>query len=408
MAISLAAVRAVSKRRWPIPWPVLLTALLGLLTTLPYVYAAWTVPIDHVYTGLMLDAPDTLQYFSWMRDHRSALLVSNRMTAQPNDAALFNVLWLVLGQLQNLTGWGNAALFQVLRLLGGVAFAWAVWWCFGLLARTRREQGWAWAFVMCGGGLGVIWVIEKYLRGLPDVRYPFDLYVAEPNTLLGLLGYPHFLMAGALVVATFGAALRAARGSWYWWCVAAGCALLLALQHAYDLLTVYAVLGGWICLLALKQWTIPWRMVWGALLVGVVSFPPAGYFAWLTSRDPLWRAVLSQFTNAGVWTPNPPHLLLLMGLPLMITIVTWDGFRSLQARSDGELLIKSWAIAGLGLIYLPVSFQIHLLNPWQVPLALLAVWGIERRLVPVVVRHWSTEGRWLMPLIFALTLPTNM
>jgi hypothetical protein len=408
MAVSVASAQKIIRRPVMRRWPLLLALLLGVITTLPYGYAAATTPADRVYTGLMLDAPDTLQYFSWLRDHRAAWLVPNRMTAQANDPALFNLLWLALAALQNLSGWNNAAIFQVLRLLGGMSFLWSIWWLYGLTARSRREQGWAWAIASCGAGLGVVWVIDKYARGLSDVRYPFDLYVAEPNTLLSLLGYPHFLVAGALIVAIFAAALLAVHGDWRWWLVAAALGLLLALQHAYDLLTVYAVLGGWLLLLALKQRSIPWRAAWGMALVGTISFPPAGYFAWLTSRDPLWRAVLSQFSNADVWTPSPPHLLILIGLPLILAILGWDGLRPLRSRSDGELLIKAWAIAGLALIYLPVSFQIHLLNPWQVPLALLAVSAVERRIAPLLARRWPVTRRWLLPALLLLTLPTNL
>jgi hypothetical protein len=408
--LSLTAAQPIARRRLGARWPLLLLLLLGALTTAPYVYAAWTTPADRVYTGLMLDAPDTLQYFSWLRDHRAALLISNRMTAQPNEPALFNLLWLLLAQVQRLTGWSNAAIFQLLRLVGGVSFAAALWWFYGLIAGNTRARGWAWALAMCGGGLGVIWVLRKYLLGR-EIDHPLDVYVAEPNTVLSLLGYPHFLVAGALIVATLGAAFTAARNGWRWWLVAAGCALLLALQHAYDLLTVYATLGGWIALLALKRRAIPWAIVRGALAVGLISFPPAGYFAWLTSRDPLWRAVLSQFSNADVWTPSPPHLLLLLGLPLILTIVCWDWLPQrgwLAERSDGELLVRVWALSGLALIYLPVSFQIHLLNPWQVPLALLAVWGVERRIQPWAERRRWAAARWLLPLTLLLALPTNL
>ena len=233
-------------RRWQVQrvhWPIGLLALLAVLTTAPYLYAAASVPAGRVYTGLMLDAPDTLQYFAWLRDHRTALVISNRMTAQPNAPALFNLLWLLLAQVQNLTGWSNAAIFQLLRVVGGAAFAAAVWWFFGLVADRTRTRGWAWAMVLCGGGLGVIWVLRKYLLGR-EIDHPFDLYVAEPNTVLSLVSYPHFLVAGALIVATLGAALRAARDGWRWWMLAALLALTLALQHAYDLLTIYAVLGG--------------------------------------------------------------------------------------------------------------------------------------------------------------------
>jgi len=405
IASSLAA-PAVARRRVLMPWLVALA--LAALTTGPYLFGAAVASPDRIYTGLMLDAPDTLQYFSWLRDHRSAVVVPNRMTAQPNEPALFNLLWLGLGQLQNLTGWSNAAIFQALRLVGGASFALALWLFYGLAARDRREQGWAWALAMCGGGLGIVWVVEKYALGLPEVRYPLDVYVAEPNTLLSLLGYPHFLAAGALIVAIFYAALRAAGGRWRWWIVAAGLGLLLALQHAYDLLTVYAVLGGWLGLIALRERKIPWRDVAGTVLVGIVSFPPAGYFTLLTSRDPMWRAVLSQFSNAGVWTPNPLHLLILVGIPLIVAIVGWDGLRPLGRRTNGDLLIKVWFVAGALLIYLPVNFQIHLLNPWQVPLALLAVRGVCDVIAPWLERRRQGLGRWALPMLFALALPTNL
>ena len=410
MAVTLAPARSAVRR--PLPryaGALLILVVLGAVTTLPYLYAAWTTPADSVYTGLMLDAPDTLQYFSWLRDHRSATLVPNRMTSQPNEPALFNLLWLGLAQVQNLTGWSNAAIFQLLRVGAFLAFAGATWWLLGLATRTARERMWAWALAMCGSGLGIVWVVEKYARGLADVRFPFDLYVAEPNTLLMLLGYPHFLAAGALVIGTLAASLLAVRsGHWRWWALATALALLLSLQHAYDLLTIYGAYALWLVLLGFKQRRIPWRIGFGMALVGIVSFPPAGYFYWLTSRDPMWREVLSQFSNANVWTPNLLHLPILMGLPLIVAVVGWDGFRPLRSRPDGELLIKAWAIAGLVLIYLPVNFQIHLLMPWQVPLALLAVWGVERRIRPWAARRMPRLARWMLPALLLLSLPTNL
>ena len=47
--------------------------------------------------------------------------------------------------------------------------------------------------------------------------------------------------------------------------------------------------------------------------------PAALYLAYLTSQSPIWRGVLAQYGNAGVYTPTPPHLLILMGIPLLST-----------------------------------------------------------------------------------------
>ena len=57
-----------------------------LLTTAPYIYAYATSPPDRQFMGIMLDVPDTAQYFSWMRGSAEGFLIPNRMTPEPNPA----------------------------------------------------------------------------------------------------------------------------------------------------------------------------------------------------------------------------------------------------------------------------------------------------------------------------------
>src|SRR5438132_7603578 len=52
-------------------------ALVLALTSLPYLYAYSSTPADKDFTGIMLDAPDYGQYFSWMRELSAAPLASN-------------------------------------------------------------------------------------------------------------------------------------------------------------------------------------------------------------------------------------------------------------------------------------------------------------------------------------------
>src|SRR5262249_7685982 len=133
----------------------------------------------------------------------------------------------------------------------------------------------------------------------------------------------------------------------------------------------------------------------GLAAVGLLSFPPAGYFTLLTTRNPLWKEVLGQFDNAGAFTPSLPHLVILLGLPFIVTLIY--GLTSLislrktgnrqtenqgiQSGSQFSVLgsgfLWVWAVVGFGLLYIPTDFQIHMLNPYQVPLALLcarALW----------------------------------
>jgi hypothetical protein len=114
----------------------------------------------------------------------------------------------------------------------------------------------------------------------------------------------------------------------------------------------------------------------GLALIGLLSSPPAAYFTYLTSHDPIWRQVLAQFANAGVFTPNPLHLLIVLGPQLPLAFAALPGLW--RRRSDADLLLLAWAVVGFGLLYIPTDFQIHMLNPYQVPLALLAMRTVLR------------------------------
>src|SRR6185436_2877783 len=113
---------------------------------------------------------------------------------EPNQPAFFNLLWFALGRLTLWTGMSMAAAFQLLRLTAGAVFGFALFWLYGLLAEDRRERWLATMLVLIGGGVGWIWVIEKYAARRNDLLFPLDVQVAEPNALLSLIGYPHFLL----------------------------------------------------------------------------------------------------------------------------------------------------------------------------------------------------------------------
>ena len=444
IAAARVAQPARAERRARLTLALCIAALL-LISGLPYLYGYLSAPQGRVFQGIAFNVADIVQYWSWMRDHRSALIVPNRMTSEPNDPALFNLLWLILGQVQNLTGWEPATIYQVLRLLGGAGFLICLWWFVGLFLRDLRARWAAYLVAAAGGGRGWIWVVEKYARRHTEVRFPRDVYVVEPNGFFGLIAQPHLLVAAAMIMAIFGLFLRAEqRGDDpRRYGAAALLALLLGLSHTYDLIMVYAILGTYVLLLFVRARRIVWGRFWGLAAVGLISSPPAAYFTYLTSRNPLWKDVLSQFDNAGIFTPNLLHIPVLLGLPFIVTLVYGAGLLN-KARSryqsGGEDVNASqflagkedvdasqfsmlnaqflwvWAIVGFGLLYIPTDFQIKMLNPYQVPLALLAVgallrWtaggaetGGERAL------SWGrlTLRRWQLISLFVLaTLPTS-
>ena len=85
-------------------------------------------------------------------------------------------------------------------------------------------------------------------------------------------------------------------------------------EQGYDVLIVYAVVGATTLVLASRGNAR--RPVALGFAICVWSTPATAYTAYIATASPIWRGVLAQYGNAGVYTPAPAHLLVLLGLPL--------------------------------------------------------------------------------------------
>ena len=148
--------------------------------------------------------------------------------------------------------------------------------------------------------------------------------------------------------------------------------------------------------------------------IGLVSVPPAAYFAYLTSTDPLWTKILAQFENAGVYTPDPLHLLVLIGVPLILVLLSFGVVVPRPSMAPWRLLVRVWAVGNFFLLYVPADFQIHMLNGWQIPLGLLAAESLFGRILPRLRRRGgvlaalvASDAR-VVALVLLLVLPTNL
>lgn len=386
---------------------VVVLVALGL-TSLPFLFVVLAVPKGWHFAGFMLDVPDHAQYFSWARDFMSSNLAADRLTSEPNQPAFFNLLWWVVGRVELVTGWSYADLYSILRVAGVISLLGSTMWFLRSVVRSRSERQLALVLFAFGSGLGVVWVVLKYVLHYAQAPHPFDLFTAEPNSFLLMIGYPHFAIALSLMISTFALFLLGLRRRELRFAILAGVvALILGLQHTYDLVTIYSVLGAFGLAVWIRDRRFPRDIsVSGALIAGI-SAPPALYSVLLVRWNPIWGAVLSQFDNANAFTPNLLHLPILMGVPLALAIV---GFRfgMLTARRDEEVFIAVWFLVHFPLIYLPVNFQIHLLLGWQVPISILAARALVRYVGPWVSRWRPSLVRMVPAGLVLLSILTNV
>ena len=406
-------------RPWDGRFLIGVIVILLLLTSLPYLYGYLSAPPGKRFMGILLNVPDHAQYFSWMRELSQANLAANKLTPEPNDPAFFNLLWWPLGRLGRLLGTGYAVPFQILRITAIPLFLFiAYWWCRScypdrLTARTCLLA------IVFASGFGWVLVLLKYTLMEGTLPLPLDLYVAEANTFFCMMAYPHFT-AAALYIAVFPLFLRTQATGEFRYAVAGGVlALVLGWQHAYDLVLVYGILGAFVLALIARDRIVPWRAIKALAIIGILSVWPAIYSVLLTSLDPIWKQVLAQFSNAGVFTPPLYRLPILLGLAFLLALFgeLKDGLFRLDQLDDLALFVKAWFWANMLLIYIPADFQIHMLNGWQVPIVILAIGALLRHVMPLVHRvarqaGWQISRAGVTRLVCAAFLiaivPTNL
>ncbi len=392
-------------------WAVI--GLVLVVCTLPVLYAYATTPPDMRYMGILVNVPDHAQYFQWMREFTTAWLSPNKLTPEPNAPVFFNLLWVVLARVGALLGLpfetSYQIMYQALRVVATITFLLLVYrmcaWFFNDISRRRA----AFLIATFTSGFGWVLVLMKYTVTNGALINPLDVFVAEGNTFYSLLGQPHFIGA-ALYILTFDLMLRGQTKKQWRYMVAAGLfAQFMGWQHAYDLVIVYAVIATYVVFLTVRDRRIPWFMVGSAILIGVLSVWPSLYSFLLTKLDPIWKAVLAQFGNAGVFTPPPYRLPVLLGAPFVLAClaVGVDVVRSktplplgerlgegaeVAVSANNDLFIKAWFLISFALVYIPLDFQIHMLNGWQVPIAILATKVLFDTIAPALDKWLSGRG----------------
>jgi len=379
-------------REWLYVGLVILVVL--AVTSIPFIYAYRSAPPDKQFMGVMVNIPDHFQYFSWMRESRTNILVANQLTPEDSAPLLFNFLWWTLGRIEVLTGLPYDALYQITRLLAGAFVIAATYFFCGIVFTNRAKRWTAFLIGVLGGGLGWLLVAEKTLRRLPDVNSPFALYTSEPNTFFNILAFPHFSIAAGLITVILGLVLLGQRSKQmrYAW-MAAVLSLLLSVQHSYDMFIIYPVIGLYALFIWIRDRRFPIYLFKLGLIVVLLSVWPALQAFYITQADAVWKGVLAQFDNAGAWTPAPYLLPILMGLQWLLAIWALDIKTPWRERDDTHLFILAWFLVHVGVIYIPLNFQIHLLSGWQVVTAVLATIGLYKRILPWLGKRFPNIRR---------------
>jgi hypothetical protein len=377
----------------------LVGAITLLVASLPYLYGWWATPPGHVFTGLTYNADDGAVYLSWMRQaQEGSFFIHNRFAIEPQKDILFNLFFWLLGTAARWTGAGLMPVYQCARVVCGGLLLWAIALLVNDTLGSTRARRVAYALVCVSAGMGWLY------RGAIAENGPVDLWQPEAITFLSLYYTPLFTAAAALMVVFLRGALAwehggdAARVLW-----PAGVAgFLLGNFHSYDVIPLFAVWTAYRALSDIAARRVRLRQWAGLIVVGLATLPTTAYTAWVLKTDPVFyqRAFVSTTLSAGIG-----YVLLGYGVlvPLGLAGVLLPGRTERFRSGDALRLLAVWAVVGIVIAYVPVSFQRKLLMGAHIPWAVLAGAG----LAALADRLTGDFPKILIAATVAVTTPSN-
>lgn len=384
------------KQSAPREWFVVCVIVLvcGLLQV-PYVLAYLTAPRDTIYTGLLVNVEDANYITIIQRGSEGAWTHSLRFTSEPDTPAFLYVFYLAWGQLARLLNVDATTMWHIARVVMTlVAFSVTYLFIRVFFADPAARLV---AFLLAILGAGFDWVLFPWETFDPTSATPIDFKMADAHLFHSALTFPHYLASITLLIILFWCAMRlltetlAPKKIALLLVVGALANIGIALVYPFFVILACGVLGLYTLLLILRARKISPRpfLILGALIVSVV--PLLLYYQMMISSSELLRVWSAQ---SQTLSPNPLHYLLTFAPYLILALLdVWRVGLGDAAQANKRLLLWTWVIVVALLAYAPLGPQRRFLQGVQIPLAILATFGMFEVVLPRLQRT-----RWFQKL----------
>ncbi len=378
-------IRSIDKKEWR--WVIWISVFIILITTLPYIYGWLQTPPNHTYTGLHSLTPgDVHVYFSWMEQVKQGHFISKDLyTSEPQARVLLNSFWSIEGLIAKYTGLSNNLVFQLSRIILIPFFLSLLYLLSAFVFKEKMWRKISFVFLSLASGWGFLISLflpnSVYAKGW--YNWPLDLWAPESNNLLTMFQSPHLILSTAFILLILGLSWWAIETDRYQYSLLAGLIALAELQfHPFHAPTIFGVLAGYFLVQLLAGWkkikTVKnylFKIVKHSLVVLVISLPSIIY--WLTLELTDLVTQIRTYQNVCL---TPPLWITLASYGLLIPLAVWAiyNFHRPEHKFDNlKIFITSWLVMQFVLLYAPLAFQRRLMQGLQLPMIILAVWGLK-------------------------------
>lgn len=394
MGIEMIAGIRRKEWRWALTWACVVVAV----TCLPYLYAWLAAPEGLVFGGLLTNPLDGNSYLAKMRQgFEGQWRFHLPFTPEPHDGAYIYLHYLALGHLARVLGLSLPLVYHLARVFTGILLLLMVYWFIAhfVSENALAQRRTAFLLVAFSSGLGWLAAILHLFTA--------DLWVPEAITFYAILSNPHFPLSMTLMLVIIGLTT----GEGYWReqkqrrRAFAGLVLasfLLAVVQPFVAVPVYAALGGYAALLAVRDRRLPLDLIGRIAVGGIASSPPILYGLVVFSANPAFAA-----WSAQNLTPSPPLWDVALSYGLVMLLALPGAVMAVRRRAAADLLFLAWVGATLALMYVPLALQRRMITGLHFPLCFLAARGLRW-----LVNRWPARQKLLSGAIIGLSAFTNL
>lgn len=317
-----------------------------------------------IFTGVTTANPDdSFQYLAWVRDSGLHGLIGDNFQLGPSHYDFLQPMFLISGLL-----WRVGLSLPLSYLIWAPVAAVFSWWSFRRLVR-HHLSGWGAPTAIV---LGLAYMTPISLWALGHAGHSLGQVTAvasEMTSVTALWGYlPRMIAVACLPVLLLSleAILDAERPNTAPVLVAAGASAIASWLHPWQGgIALFILVGGAI-------WSrSSWRQLRLLAMPALAAALPLLYYAALEHFDPNWASGGAQNTiPAYSWLADAACLLPLIAVALL-------GVRRSLAISTSRRLLLLWLAASLVGYFATSVYSVHMLNGVTLPLAILAVDGVN-------------------------------
>ena len=367
---------------------LVVSILVLVMVTIPYLYASFQGGDAYQFGGFLLNPIDGNSYLAKMRQGwNGSWKFALPYTANPGKGAYLFLFYISLGHLARLLQIPLLIMFHGVKFIGTALMLMSMARFFDLTLETPRLKQSAFCLAALGSGLG--WTV------IPWGLFTADFWVAEAYPFLSAYANPHFPIGLAITLYLI---QPGEKNRIY---VMGIMTALLALILPFGVVILIVLHGT---LVLDEFFSEPYhkitdvfkpkhmKYVW---VIGGIGLPFLIYDWWVTNADP----VLSLWNEQNL-TPSPPLWDTLLSFSPALILAIWGIRKAWETKNKKPLVY--WGILGVALMYFPWSLQRRFMLGYYVPMAGLAVLGIEH-----ISKNLQVRFKSMVIVLMIFVVPTN-